>query len=67
VVHIADLVVNAMRVGSSGEYFVPPLVPEAFAALDLSPRALGEAVARVDEQVEAILSVFLPDDDRTSA
>ncbi|MFZ5813488.1 MAG: HDOD domain-containing protein [Thermodesulfobacteriota bacterium] len=67
VVHVADLVVNAMRVGSSGEYFVPPLISEAFAALDLPPRALGEAVAKVDEQVETILSVFLPDDDRAPA
>ncbi len=62
VVHVADLVVNAMRMGSSGEIFVPPLVPEAFATLGVAPGALGEAMARVDEQVESVLAVFLPDD-----
>ncbi len=62
VVHVADLVVNAMRVGSSGEVFVPPLIPEAFATLGVGPGVLGEAVARVDEQVEAVLAVFSPDD-----
>jgi hypothetical protein len=51
-----------MRVGSSGEVFVPPLIPEAFATLGVGPGVLGEAVARVDEQVEAVLAVFSPDD-----
>jgi putative nucleotidyltransferase with HDIG domain len=62
VVHVADVAVNAMRMGSSGEYYVPPLFPEACAVLDLHPQALREAVDKADSQVEAVLSVFLPDE-----
>ncbi len=66
VVHVADVVVNAMRMGSSGEYYVPPLSPDAVAALGAPPGALAEAADKVDLQVEAVLSVFLPDEAASS-
>lgn len=59
VVHVADHLVNAMRVGSSGEKFVPPLNPQAWAALALKPEAAGQVITGIDEQFEAVQEMFL--------
>lgn len=59
VVHVADHLVNAMRVGSSGEQFVPPLNPQAWATVGLTPEALGAVVAGIDEQFDAVQEMFL--------
>lgn len=59
VVHVADHLVNAMRVGSSGEHFVPPLNPQAWATLGMTPAALGTVIAGIDEQFEAVQEMFL--------
>lgn len=59
VVHLADHLVNAMRVGSSGEKFVPPLNPQAWATLGLKPEALAHVVTGIDEQFEAVQEMFL--------
>jgi len=66
IVHVADVVVNAMRMGSSGEYYVPPLSPDAFALLGVPAKTLGLVVDKVDRQVETVLSVFLPDEAKTA-
>ncbi|MCC6820272.1 MAG: HDOD domain-containing protein [Verrucomicrobia subdivision 3 bacterium] len=59
VVHVADHLVNAMRVGSSGEKFVPPLNSQAWATIGLTPEALGPIVAGIDEQFDAVQEMFL--------
>lgn len=59
VVHLADHLVNAMHVGSSGEKFVPPLNPQAWATLGLKPEALEHVVTGIDEQFEAVQEMFL--------
>lgn len=59
VVHLADHLVNAMRVGSSGEKFVPPLNPQAWTTLGLKPEALEVIVTGIDEQFEAVQEMFL--------
>lgn len=59
VVHVADHLVNAMRVGSSGEKFVPPLNPQAWASVGMTPAALGAIVTGIDEQFEAVQEMFL--------
>jgi HD-like signal output (HDOD) protein len=59
VVHLADHLVNAMRVGSSGEKFIPPLNPQAWALLELPIEALGPVVTGIDEQFEAVQEIFL--------
>jgi HD-like signal output (HDOD) protein len=63
IVHVADVMVNALRLGSSGEYYVPPLSHEAFAILGMAPQTLAEAARKAEGQLDAVLSVFLPDDD----
>ncbi len=59
VVHIADHLVNAMQVGSSGERFVPPLNQTAWATLGMTPAALSPVVTGIDEQFEAVQDMFL--------
>jgi HD-like signal output (HDOD) protein len=59
VVHLADHLVNAMRVGNSGEKFVPPLNPQAWTALGLQPDVLAHVVNGIDEQFEAVAEMFL--------
>jgi HD-like signal output (HDOD) protein len=59
VVHIADHLVNAMGIGSSGEQFVPPLEEKAWGILGLGPEVLGKIVAAVDEQILAVEEAFL--------
>lgn len=59
VVHVADHIVNAMRVGSSGEKFVPPLNLEAWTLLGLGVAALEPVVTGIDEQFDAVQEMFL--------
>ena len=59
VVHIADHLVNAMGIGSSGERFIPSLDEKAWAVLGLEPEILGRLVEDVDEQILAVEEAFL--------
>jgi len=59
VVHVADHLVNAMGIGSSGEQFVPPLDDKAWALLGLGPEVLAKIVETVDEQILAVEDAFL--------
>ena len=59
VVHVADHLVNAMAIGSSGEQFIPPLDEKAWNTLGLDVAALDKIVAAVDEQILAVEEAFL--------
>ena len=59
VVHIADHLVNAMGIGSSGEQSIPPLDDKAWALLGLNPDVLGRLTEAVDEQILAVEEAFL--------
>jgi putative nucleotidyltransferase with HDIG domain len=59
VVHIADHLVNAMGIGSSGEQFIPPLDEKAWGTLGLSAEILARLVEAVDEQILAVEEAFL--------
>ncbi len=59
VVHIADHLVNAMGIGSSGEQFVSPLDDKAWATLGLSSEILARLIEAVDEQILAVEEAFL--------
>jgi putative nucleotidyltransferase with HDIG domain len=59
VVHIADHLVNAMGIGSSGERFIPPLDEKAWTTLGLVPDVLGRLIEAVDEQILAVEEAFL--------
>jgi putative nucleotidyltransferase with HDIG domain len=59
VVHIADHLVNAMAIGSSGEQFVPPLDDRAWTTLGLETEALAKIIEAVDSQILAVEEAFL--------
>ena len=61
VVHIADMVANALEMGSSGEWLVPPLDPMAWRCVGLSSNTLPIVISELESQFEEI-SRFLLDD-----
>lgn len=58
-IHVADVIANALALGSSGERMVPGFEPEAWRRLDLSPTLLPGLLKQVESQfghaVEAIM------------
>jgi putative nucleotidyltransferase with HDIG domain len=58
-VHLADYIVNAMQLGSSGERNVPPLQAKAWDRLNLEPSMLESLMESIDEQVAAVEQAFL--------
>ncbi len=58
-VHVADYLVNAMELGSSGERFVPPLHPRAWDRLALDANELGSIMENIDNQIGAVEDAFL--------
>ena len=59
VVHIADHLVCAMGLGSSGEQFIAPLDERAWATLGLGVDILSRLIETIDEQIEAVEQAFL--------
>ena len=59
IVHIADILINALMIGTSGERFVPPVIPEAWTELRLPTEIFTKSVQLIDRQVaEAIHNFF---------
>jgi len=61
-VHVANVLVGALGLGSSGEVYVPPLSPLAWDTLRLSPERVTTVVEMAATQIGDILRVFLPDE-----
>jgi HD-like signal output (HDOD) protein len=59
IIHLADLLANAIALGSSGEYLVPPLDPAAWDTIGLPTDVLPVIVSEGDAQVAEVLSFFL--------
>lgn len=59
IVHLADHLVNAMQLGSSGERFVPPLNLKAWEHLGFANDMLQSVMAAIDDQIETVQEVFL--------
>lgn len=58
-IHIADHLINAMQLGSSGERFAPPLNARAWERVNLSGEVLGNMVEAIDGQIAAVESAFV--------
>ncbi|MBA4397462.1 MAG: hypothetical protein C0394_08785 [Syntrophus sp. (in: bacteria)] len=65
IVHIADIMTNAMGVGSSGECLVPPLDLQAWEKLGLSEHTLSPAIRQMDQQITDVYNIFFPDEKTT--
>ncbi len=59
IVHVADLLVNALGIGTSGERLVPPLAARAWQALDLSPSCFEVVIHQMANQLDT-LEFLLP-------
>jgi len=57
-VYLADLLVNALRIGTSGERYVPPLLPEVWSKLGLPKEATSKIVPFIDRQIEEVVHNF---------
>ena len=58
IVHVADIITNAIEMGSSGEKFVPPLDPDAWACMGVSPNILALTINQLDREIEEISRVL---------
>ncbi len=57
-VYLADLLVNALGIGSSGERYVPPLLPEVWSEMGLPKEAVSKIVPFIDRQIEEVVHNF---------
>ena len=62
VVHLADIMINALGIGSSGERFVPPLDPSAWQCIDISTNILALTITQMDRQIEEIVRFLFSDE-----
>lgn len=62
IVHLADIIVAALELGSSGERHVPALEQEAWELLGLSPNIIALAIEQIDLQLEETKKHFTIDD-----
>lgn len=59
-VHVSDVVANALALGSSGEEFVPPLGIKAWNTAGLSVGILKAAIRQAQPYIEETIQVFFP-------
>lgn len=62
IVHLADIMANAMGVGSSGERFVPSLDELAWEVIGLSANVLEVIMKQADRHTEEIFTFFYSDE-----
>jgi HD-like signal output (HDOD) protein len=60
-VHVADVIAQALELGSSGDRYVPPVEPEAWAVLELPVSVVGTVVEEVERQFADVTRAILPD------
>lgn len=59
ITHIANILVHACRIGSSGDQFVPPLEPAAWELTGLKISTIESAMDKINQQVDEIVSALL--------
>jgi len=58
IIHIADIMTNAIGRGSSGERFVPALDPDTWKRLELSPNILSSTIKQMERQIQEIIELL---------
>lgn len=59
IIHVADIIATALKMGDGGEHLVPPLVPEAWERMGLSSNLLGDIIRQIDCQYNDAVELFL--------
>ncbi|MBN4079582.1 HDOD domain-containing protein [Beggiatoa alba] len=62
IVHLADIITNALQLGSSGEKQVPALDNKAWEQLDLSPSILAPTIKQLTQQCDETVRAMLRQD-----
>ena len=62
IVHLSDIMANAMGIGSSGEQWVPPLNNDAWMQIGLSPHILSLTIEQSDRQINDIFESIFTDE-----
>jgi HD-like signal output (HDOD) protein len=58
IVHLADIIVNGLGIGSSGEKLIPPLDCNAWENLKLSPNSFETIIGQATHQFQALESIL---------
>jgi HD-like signal output (HDOD) protein len=58
IVHLADIMVNSLGIGSSGERFVPPLDTAAWENLELPISSFGKVIGQATHQFNALETIL---------
>jgi len=58
IVHLADIMANALGLGSSGERFVPPLDTKAWDNLGISPGSFEPTIRHATHQLASLETFF---------
>lgn len=61
VIHVSDLIANALQWGSSGERYVPPLDQEAWKRLGLPTSILSPGLDNLEDQVNDVIQSMFQD------
>lgn len=60
--HVADVIANALGFGTSGERFVPPLLPQAWDALGLDAGVVPDLLKALERQHQDVCAALLAAD-----
>ncbi len=58
IVHLADIIVNMLGIGSSGERLIPPLEHTAWEALKLPPSSFEKLIGQATHQFKALETIL---------
>jgi HD-like signal output (HDOD) protein len=58
IVHLADIIVNSLGIGSSGEKIIPPLDYNAWENLEFSPSSFETIIGQANHQFQALESIL---------
>lgn len=61
VVHLADIIVNALQLGNSGEQLIPNLDDDAYIRVNVPLKQMGKIVDEIEHQFEDVVRVMLKD------
>lgn len=60
VIHIADIIANALQTGTSGERLVPRLDPNAWDNIGIKPETLDTITDQLDAQLTDMIEILMP-------
>ena len=63
ILHLADVMANALQIGTSGERFVPPLAADMWEAVGISINTLSAIIDLADHHIADTIQIFFPGHD----